>query len=131
MNNPINQAFITVKRVAVCTDHGTQELDLLVLDTAANDSYFKKLSSFQETVDDLPEDVKGGWEISKSFMDLAVSDFIANEFEQVQEAFIDKGEEPPEFEPTILGYPVLFTNTEEPTCIFHTELGSRVNTFWQ
>ena len=131
MSNQINPAFITTKHVSLVTESGVEELDLLVVDKKANDQYFKKLGSFDETVAQLPEDVKGGWEMSKSFMDTAVSDIITAEYNQVQEAFIANGQEPPEFEPTVLGYPIFFTNEEEPKCIFHSEAGPVINDFWK
>src|SRR6478672_6581957 len=81
MSYPINYSFVTTKTTSFTEDDGSvKDFDILVLDREANNNYWKKIESFQKTLNSCtPEDLAVGfecWKMSVSFFDMAVSDIF-------------------------------------------------------
>ena len=78
---PINYKFVKVETHPICTDAGTRNLSVLVLDKDANDAYWKIIQSFTDFLQEqnitAPDQVRR-WLIStafsesEAFIDLAV-----------------------------------------------------------
>lgn len=127
---PINYAFVRRKTIALKEEDGTvKDYTVLVLDEKANDSYFKKVQSFQDTIVKCPElDKLQYWAISESFADTAVIDLMKEDY---VESFKLTGVQPEDH--TIFGIKVLITkDIDTPVCWLHYGEDKRIeNTTWQ
>lgn len=106
--NPINYSFVTSKTLILDEEDGTKtSLDVLVLDKEANDSYWKKIKSFQTTlVKAQAENCEPAyWSMSSAFIDLAVSDLAAETSEDGH---------------CIFGVPVKIYEGDESNCVLIT-----------
>lgn len=127
---PINYTFVTKKTLSITEDNGsTNEHVILVLDDKANTAYFKKIESFQKTLENCPG-TPTYWTMTQAFGDLAVTDLMREEF---IETVHNTGEHPTA--PTLLGIKVLVTNdTDEPLChlYYGDSADTRIeNTYWK
>lgn len=120
MNFPINYSFVTTKTLEICDDGNNNELTVLVLDTKANEAYWKKISSFKKTAEGI-QSAPHHWKMNDKFIDMAVQDMVQEESNN--EAA------------TIFGLPVdIVSDSEhtEPFCVLALQNGTEVvNNFWK
>jgi len=124
MKYPINYQFVVAEKLPICTDHGTQERTVLVLDVAGNDAYWKTIYSIKEFIKQQklndPSQAKR-WVISSAFAR--------------DEGFIDLMEDQPwldEDTPLLYSIPVDYTEDERPFCFLELADGTVVeNQLWK
>jgi hypothetical protein len=129
---PINYAFVSRKTLSIKEeDDSVKDYVVLVLDDTANEQYFKKVESFQKTLEASRDKITGSvyWTMSTAFCDMAVSDIMKEEF---IDTIKSTGEHPTG--PTVLGIKVLIEDVETPYCFLHygEETDSKIeNTYWK
>lgn len=118
MSFPINYSFVTPKELTLENDDGHDELvTILVLDTKANDSYWKRIASFKHTL-------QAAYAVSNGTVEpeawCMTSEFLTNVATQ---DLIEDG--------TIMELPIYKLGDEGEICQLQLKDGTTVtNSFW-
>ena len=132
---PVNYSFVSYKSFTIGNAEGEAEnITVLVLDEAANDSYWKIIGCFSALIKEL--DLKGAddataWHISSSFASqTAFRDLVKDllpPFTSLQPT-----DDPVPFLRDIYGIPVSFVEDERPFCVLELKDGKMVeNQLWK
>lgn len=121
---PINYTFVKRKKLDLTEDNGeVKSYVVLVLDDEENTKYFTKISSLKKTLEKVEDTTDvSHWLITQSFIDLAVSDLMREEFTiNMKEArHIDN------IVPTLLNFPIEHFEGDTNECFLCLNNGTKI-----